>query len=32
MDIKLISGAYFFKPVVVDMIKQLKPSWRGNTR
>jgi glucose-1-phosphate thymidylyltransferase len=24
-----ITGAYFFKPVVFDMIKQLKPSWRG---
>jgi len=24
-----IIGAYFFKPVVFDMIKQLKPSWRG---
>jgi glucose-1-phosphate thymidylyltransferase len=24
-----ITGAYFFKPVVFDMIRQLKPSWRG---
>jgi len=24
-----ITGAYFFKPIVFDMIKQLKPSWRG---
>ena len=24
-----ITGVYFFKPVVFDMIRQLKPSWRG---
>jgi len=24
-----LSGIYFFRPVVFDMIKQLKPSWRG---
>jgi glucose-1-phosphate thymidylyltransferase len=24
-----ITGVYFFKPVVFDMIKQLKPSWEG---
>jgi len=24
-----ITGAYFFKPIVFDMIRQLKPSWRG---
>jgi len=24
-----ITGAYFFKPIVFDIIKQLKPSWRG---
>jgi|GEM_PF-4616598 len=22
-------GVYFFKPVVFDVIKELKPSWRG---
>jgi len=24
-----LTGIYFFKPMVFDMIKQLKPSWRG---
>ena len=24
-----LTGIYFFKPVIFDMIKQLKPSWRG---
>jgi len=24
-----ITGAYFFKPVVFDIIRRLKPSWRG---
>jgi glucose-1-phosphate thymidylyltransferase len=24
-------GVYFFKPVIFDMIKELKPSWRGET-
>jgi len=24
-----LSGIYFFRPVIFDMIKQLKPSWRG---
>jgi len=24
-----LTGIYFFKPVVFEMIKQLKPSWRG---
>jgi len=24
-----LSGIYFFRPVVFDMIKRLKPSWRG---
>ena len=25
----VLTGIYFFKPVVFDMIEQLKPSWRG---
>jgi len=24
-----LTGIYFFKPVIFEMIKQLKPSWRG---
>jgi glucose-1-phosphate thymidylyltransferase len=24
-----LSGIYFFRPVIFDVIKQLKPSWRG---
>lgn len=24
-----LTGIYFFKPLIFDMIKQLKPSWRG---
>lgn len=24
-----LTGVYFFKPLIYDMIKQLKPSWRG---
>lgn len=24
-----LTGIYFFKPVIFDMIRQLKPSWRG---
>lgn len=24
-----LTGIYFFKPVIFDMIQQLKPSWRG---
>jgi glucose-1-phosphate thymidylyltransferase len=24
-----LTGIYFFKPVIFDMIKKLKPSWRG---
>lgn len=24
-----LTGTYFFKPVIFDMIKRLKPSWRG---
>jgi len=24
-----LTGIYFFKPIIFDMIKQLKPSWRG---
>lgn len=24
-----LTGSYFFRPVVFDMIKKLKPSWRG---
>ncbi|MCK4668824.1 NTP transferase domain-containing protein, partial [Candidatus Bathyarchaeota archaeon] len=24
-----LTGIYFFKPVILKMIKQLKPSWRG---
>ena len=24
-----LTGIYFFRPVIFDMIKQLKPSWRG---
>jgi len=24
-----LTGIYFFKPVIFDMIRELKPSWRG---
>jgi glucose-1-phosphate thymidylyltransferase len=24
-----LTGVYFFKPIIFEMIKQLKPSWRG---
>lgn len=24
-----LTGIYFFRPIIFDMIKQLKPSWRG---
>ena len=24
-----LTGIYFFKPIIFDMIKQLRPSWRG---